>query len=153
MGDRLTKRTADAATYHGSGRQVVWDSDVQGFGLRVYPSGRKAFVLSYRFHGRKRLLTLGAFGALTVQQGREAARRALGQVAGGHDPLVGRTDSRRRRVTLKEHADEWLATLGRISGSLHEMTRDASRSTSFRHWARRRWSPSPNATASDSTPR
>ena len=114
MGDRLTKRTADAATYHGSGRQVVWDSDVQGFGLRVYPSGRKAFVLSYRFHGRKRLLTLGAFGALTVQQGREAARRALGQVAGGHDPLVGRTDSRRRRVTLKEHADEWLATLGRI---------------------------------------
>ena len=110
----LTKRTADAATYQGSGRYVVWDSEVPGFGLRVYPSGRKAFVLSYRIHGRKRLLTLGAYGVLTVQQGRDAARKALGQVAGGHDPLESRKDFRRRRVTLREHAAEWVETVGGV---------------------------------------
>ena len=114
MGDKLTKRKADAATYLGSGRHVVWDAEVTGFGLRIYPSNRKAFVISYRFQGRKRLLTLGAYGVLTVQQGREAARKALGQVAEGHDPLDGRKDSRRHRVTLKEHAEEWLETVGKV---------------------------------------
>ena len=114
MGDKLTKRTVDAATYRGSGRHVVWDGEVRGFGLRVYPSGRKAFVLSYRIHGRKRLLTLGAYGVLTVQGGRDAARKALGQVAEGDDPLESRKDSRRHRVTLKEHAEEWLETVGKV---------------------------------------
>lgn len=44
----LTKRDCDAATYTGAsnGRCVVWDRDPPGFGLRVFPSGRKAFVLS-----------------------------------------------------------------------------------------------------------
>ena len=113
MGEKLTKRTVDAAIYRGSGRHVVWDSEVSGFGLRIYPSGRKAFVLSYRIHGRKHLLTLGAYGVFTVQQGREAARKALGQVAAGRDPLQGRKDSRRRRVTLREHAEAWLETVGK----------------------------------------
>ena len=114
MAGGLTKRTVDAATYGGSGRYVVWDSEVTGFGLRVYPSGRKAFVLSYRIHGRKRLLTLGAYGVLTVQGGRDAARKALGQIAEGHDPLERRRDSRRHRVTLKEHAGIWLETVGKV---------------------------------------
>ena len=114
MAGGLTKRTGDAATYEGSGRCAVWDSEVAGFGLRVYPSGRKAFVLSYRIYGRKRLLTLGAYGVLTVQQGREAARKALGQVARGDDPLESRKDSRRRRVTLREHVAEWVETVGGV---------------------------------------
>jgi hypothetical protein len=38
--------------------------------LRVYPSGRKAFVLSYRFSGRKKLYTIGDFGVYTPDQAR-----------------------------------------------------------------------------------
>ena len=121
MADKLTKRKVDAATYQGPGRHVVWDSEVSGFGLRLYASGRKAFVLSYRFHGRKRLLTLGAYGVLTVQQGREAARKALGHLAGGDDPFESRKDSRRLRVTLKEYADEWLGKVKRRSSRIDEM--------------------------------
>ena len=124
MGDKLTKRKVDAATYRGSGRHVVWDAEVPGFGLRVYPSNRKAFVLSYRLHGRKRLLTLGTYGVLTVQQGREAARKALGQVVGGDDPLERRKDARRLRVTLKEHADEWLEKVKRRSSRIDERRLD-----------------------------
>jgi hypothetical protein len=40
-------------------------------GLRIYPSGKKSFVYSYRAGGRKRLLTLGAFGKLTLDMARE----------------------------------------------------------------------------------
>ncbi|HYM42126.1 MAG TPA: hypothetical protein VET46_05070, partial [Steroidobacteraceae bacterium] len=58
----LTKREIDSATYTGVGnaRCVLWDDNPVGLGLRIYPSGRKAFVVSYRnANGVKRLPTLG----------------------------------------------------------------------------------------------
>jgi hypothetical protein len=65
---KLTKFIADRAKYEGvrEGRCVLWDSEIKGFGLRVYPSGRKSFIYHYRVRGRMRLLTLGDFGVLTV---------------------------------------------------------------------------------------
>jgi hypothetical protein len=74
---RLTKRTIDAATYTGTGnaRCVLWDDDPPGFGLRIFPSGKRSFVLSYRVNNRKRLLTIGAYGALTLDQARKRPAR------------------------------------------------------------------------------
>ncbi len=45
---KLTKRYIDGVRYEGDGssRVVRWDDAMPGFGLRVYPSGRKSFVLS-----------------------------------------------------------------------------------------------------------
>jgi hypothetical protein len=75
MAERLTKRAIDAFTYTGDGisRDVQWDASLSGFGVRIYPSGKKAFVLSYREAGRKRLLTLGAYGPVTLEQARQQA--------------------------------------------------------------------------------
>jgi integrase len=79
---KLTKRAIDAMTYEGQDgtRDVRWDTLVPGFGIRVYPTGKKAFVLSYRTHGRKRMMTLGTFGVLTLDQARTAARKHLVEV-------------------------------------------------------------------------
>ena len=89
----LTKRTIDRAAYNGDGRSrdVRWDDQIPGFGLRIYPTGRKAFVLNYRGPDRRmRLMTLGRYGVLTLHEGRERARRLLVQVADGGDPLEDR---------------------------------------------------------------
>ncbi len=87
---KLTKRDVDLATYDrvDNGRCILWDSLLPGFGLRVYPSGRKAFVLSYRAAGRKRLLTIGPHTVLTLDQARDDARQKLAAVIGGADPLA-----------------------------------------------------------------
>jgi len=89
---RLTKKAIDAFKYEaeGASRDVRWDTEVPGLGMRVYPSGRKAFVLSYRASGRKRLMTLGNFGVLTLEKARERARRHLVMVEDGIDPLEAR---------------------------------------------------------------
>ncbi len=66
---KLTKSQIDRFHYEGDGksRDVRWDSTVSGLGLRIYPTGRKAFVLSYRDpQRRKRLYTLGEYGPLTL---------------------------------------------------------------------------------------
>ena len=88
---RLTKTVADAAKYpHGPDskrRFVIHDDDIPGFGLRVYPSGRRAFVLRYSVAGHQRLLTIGDYGALTVQEARKRALRVRVQVSDGEDPV------------------------------------------------------------------
>ena len=45
--------------------RILWDSQVSGLGCKVFPSGLKTFVLSYRVAGRKRLATLARCGEIS----------------------------------------------------------------------------------------
>jgi integrase len=93
---KLTTATIKSFKYEGDGasRDVRWDAAdkaklaVPGLGLRIYPSGRKAFVLSYRFEGDKRMMVLGDFGTqLTLPQARERATRERFEITRGVDPI------------------------------------------------------------------
>nr|WP_242467654.1 Arm DNA-binding domain-containing protein [Thiocapsa imhoffii] len=101
----MTKRTIDAATYTGANnaRCVLWDSEIPGFGVRLFPSGKKSFVLSYRTGGgTKRLLTIGTYGVLTLDLARTQARAELAKVeTQGTDPLAER-EKERRGETVSE---------------------------------------------------
>lgn len=87
---KLTKALIEKAQYPSqhNGRYVLWDEDLSGFGLRIYPSGKKAFVLSYRIHKRKHMFTLGAYGRFTLDEARKSARIRIGDIEKGEDPLV-----------------------------------------------------------------
>jgi integrase len=71
--------------------------------MRVYPSGRKAFVLSYRIGTKKRLMALGDFDILgpSLDEFRKRARRELSKVEEGKDPL----EEKRRNVEAKTFGD------------------------------------------------
>lgn len=88
----LSKPIIDRLKYNGDGtsRDVVWDDEIRGLGIRIYPSGRRVFILSYRAGRRKRLLTIGEFGPLTVAQARKAATIHKGEVIAGKDPVIER---------------------------------------------------------------
>lgn len=88
----LTKRDVDALRWNHEGPavQILWDRGdgaVKGFGVRVYESGHRSFIVDYRIAGRKRRKRLGAYGELTVQQARKLAGNTLGGVREGKDPL------------------------------------------------------------------
>ena len=85
---KITKRTVDELTYTATGNAACyyWDDQLPGFGIRVYPTGRKSFVLTYRTNGRKRFLTLGNYGRLTVDEARRMAKIQAGDVERGTDP-------------------------------------------------------------------
>ena len=115
---KLTKTAIDQATYHGTehpskdgktlwSRCVLWDDAVPGLGLRITPAGKKSFVLSYRSGSRKRQMTLGTYGVLTLQQARAKAFRALAGVMEGRDPLSERQGAA-QGVTMKDLADRYL---------------------------------------------
>ncbi len=106
---KLTKRTVDATKPPETGETFVWDAEVRGFGLRVYPSGRRLFVYQYvmRATGKTRRVVLGAYPAITADQARELAQRAAAQVAEGRDPQGADPDALQRR-TLAEVFPEYL---------------------------------------------
>lgn len=107
---RLTKRAIDAASYEG-GTDYRWDDLLSGFGIRVYPSGKKSFVVSYRVMGRKRIMALGKFGVLTLDQARIKARKVLAQVADGLDPSRDR-QALLKAPTVADLADRYLTDHG-----------------------------------------
>ena len=86
---------------------IYWDEDLPCFGLRVYPSGRRAYVCSYRAGRRKRLAILGRADALTLEGARKKARGFLGQVADGQDPQA-EDDAIKAAVTVKELVDLYI---------------------------------------------
>ncbi len=106
---KLTKRAIDQATYKGNGtsRDVRWDDGLPGFGLRLYPSGRKTFVVFYRTGARQRFMVIGTYGVLTLQQARDKARKVLISAKDGDDPLRARQNAA-RAATVADFGEHYL---------------------------------------------
>lgn len=111
---KLNKALIDKMRYskNDNQRDIRWDDALSGFGVRIYPPAKdglvkKVYVLSYRILGRKRLITLGYHGVLTVEQARAIAIEKLVEVNKGEDPLTTRHKSNRAK-TMKELCSTYL---------------------------------------------
>lgn len=103
---KLTKRAVEALELKDKD-YLVWDSDVGGFGLRVYPSGKKNYLIQYRNGKRTRRYTIGSHGVLTADEARQEAKRLLGDVAKGEDPS-GNRQARRQAPTVAMLCERFL---------------------------------------------
>lgn len=87
----LTKSSIEKLKYDGKGKsqRIHWDDKLSCFGVRVFPTEKKSFVITYRnSFGTKRIMTIGKFGVLTLQQAREKAKKLLVEVNEGEDPIA-----------------------------------------------------------------
>ena len=94
---KLTKRTVDATRPEGR-ETFVWDEDLPGFGLRVFASGKKSYLVQYKLGGRggrTRRMSLGLHGKLTPEEARKRATKLLAAVEEGADPATERADVKR----------------------------------------------------------
>ena len=82
---KLTKRSVEGLEIKDKD-YLVWDRDLRGFGLRIYPSGKKIYLVQYRAGRRTRRITIGQHDALTAEEARSSAKQLLGDVARGFDP-------------------------------------------------------------------
>ncbi len=106
---KLTKRFVEAVAPQSKGH-VVWDDEFPGFGLRVYPSGKRSYIVQYRSRGRSRRYTIGLHGLWTPETARREAKALLGRAAHGGDPAEEREEER-RALTIKQLCEQYIADM------------------------------------------
>lgn len=104
---KLTKRLIDGLQTRDKD-YFEWDDELPGFGVRVWPSGRKTYVAQYRAGRQTRRFKIGVHGPLTVEEARREAKGVLGDVARGDDPQQDRA-TRRKSLTIEELVEEYFA--------------------------------------------
>ena len=102
---KLTKRHIEALEPTDKD-YFVWDGDLSGFGIRVFPTGRKQFVVQYRYGRISRRMSLGRFGAITPDQARGLALEAIVKLRNDIDPISEKR-GRRDALLVKELAQRF----------------------------------------------
>jgi integrase len=103
---KLTKRVVDQASANSKAASL-WDDELKGFGLRVWPSGRKVYIVKCRIKGRQRFITIGPHGPVTAEQARVRAFEILSEAKGGRDPAK-ELDQARKAPTMKGLGERFL---------------------------------------------
>jgi integrase len=91
--------------------EIYWDTEQRGFGLLVLPSGEKRYVVQYRAFRRSRRMTFKP--GLTLTEARKEAKKMLGAVAKGGDPMAERRQQEGKATnTLKAIGEEYFKREG-----------------------------------------
>ena len=108
---RLTNRAA-ADARPGASEYTLWDSSLNHFGLRAYPSGVRSFIVQNRVNGRLRKFTVGRYPSTGVLEARRRAAELLARIWADDPPAP----ARKRRAPLfrdfavryrKQREDRW----------------------------------------------
>jgi len=131
MKKKLTKRILDAlSTPEVGGRTHLFDTVLPGFGAVKHPTGRVTFFVQYGGKDQRRV-AIGRHGPLTVDQAREEARRRLGDVARGGDPLEERKAAQ-AIPTFSKWIKGYLEDVGRRKKSAGDDRR-------YLKWVEKKW--------------
>lgn len=133
--ERLTKTLVDRLAPDET-EYVAWCGKLAGFGCRVWPSGKKVFIVFYRAGGRSSKLrkkSIGTYGRVTVEQARREAEKYLASAQLGQD-LVGEERKAKAEMTVSDLCDEYLehgvslkkpstiaTDIGRINGHIRPL--------------------------------
>lgn len=110
---KLTKRSVDNAEPQPA-RYTIFDKEIRGFGLRVFPSGQKSWVFEYKGAegGRRavtRRVTIGATTKITPEEARRLADTLRARVRLGEDPQRDKA-SKRLAPTIADLAENFLVS-------------------------------------------
>src|SRR5437667_268670 len=95
---KLTDLFVERAKPPARGRIEYFDAAFPGLALRITAKGAKSWCTFYRFNGRLRRFTIGAYPAIKPAQARREAAAALDRARSGFDPA---SEKRARRHAVE----------------------------------------------------
>ena len=82
----ISRRTVDALKVEKD--TMFWDRELPGFGVRVYPSGRKIYIVQTRARGKAGLrVTIGPDGVISPEEARRRAALIIARIKAGEEPV------------------------------------------------------------------
>ena len=100
----LKKQAAPA-----SGAMTFWDSEITGFGVRIFAptkrhaTGARSFFVNYRVGGREKRFTVGSYPDWSAEAARGEAKELRRRIDRGEDPANERK-TRREAPTVRDLA-------------------------------------------------
>ena len=91
---RISKRTVEGLPV-ANRDAIFWDRELLGFGVRVYPSGARVYVVQTRSRGRSKRVTVGRHGVLSAARARRRAALIIARIKAGEEPLPARAKTNR----------------------------------------------------------
>ena len=103
----LSKRTVDGLS--GGGKDVIyWDPELTGFGVRVYPSGTKVYLVQSRGPRGSKRVTVGRHGVISADQARRRAAVIVDRIKSDEAPAPTAAAHAETRLTIAELAERYL---------------------------------------------
>ena len=88
---------------------VFWDRELTGFGVRVYTSGSKYYVVQTRGPSGPKRVTVGRHGVITADQARRRAALIIARIKAGEEPTPEPMEAERKvGPTVAEVATRYL---------------------------------------------
>ena len=107
MTQKLTKKAVDGLELPENGQQLVWDSELKGFGLRLTPKNA-TYIVQGRTNGKTRRVTIGKHGVYTADQARKKALKILQDLSNNIDPAAEKRKQKAESVTLEKIVEEYI---------------------------------------------
>lgn len=124
MPRKLTKRMVEGIRPRPDRDLIEWDTELHGFGVRVWPSGKRAYFVKYRTKdGRQRKPNIGIHGVWTAEQARDQARQWLAEAARGEDPASA-SRAGREAPSMAEFAERYLRKHARLHKKASSVAND-----------------------------
>lgn len=113
----LNKTNIDTKAKPGTTNDVLyWDTRTRGFGIRVTPNGVKTFIAQGRIKDTTtdRRVSIGTYGAWTVDDARIEADRYRGMFERGIDPVAMKKQRAAEQVTLRQVMEAYVSIPGKL---------------------------------------
>ncbi|MCG2840185.1 integrase family protein [Sandaracinobacter sp. RS1-74] len=117
---KLTKTNIDRVRKPGTGTIIYTDTETKGFGLRLTNSGAASFIVQRMIAGssKERRITIGEYGAWTVEDARKVAEKHIALMRDGIDPVAAKAEAKKAdeamAVTLRDVADSYMNRPGKL---------------------------------------
>jgi integrase len=109
MAEKLTDTIVKRLPVPKVDKKITYDTEVAGFGCRVYSSGARTFILRYRTRTRlERLYTIGSFPDWPTLAARNEAAELKRRIDQGGDP-VAEVQAIREAPTVGDLCDRFIA--------------------------------------------
>ena len=112
---KLTRSTVERLPIPDKKSSLFWDDELAGFGVRVWSSGKRSYIVQGRANGKSRRVVIGLHGSpisptetLTPDKARKLAMGLIANFSKDIDPVHEKQRKQSLSVTLQDVCDVYL---------------------------------------------
>ena len=121
MKKKINKTLVSNLVAPDEGSYFCWDTELTGFGIRITRNEIKTFVLKITVDGKRPLQKIGVYPGVTVEIARAEAKRRIGVVASGGNPVADRTREKLKAVTVERCFSDYFRLRDLKPSTVHGM--------------------------------